>query len=117
MTFRGGVIFKDLFLDALWVVLYFPLWWYGRGLKDTAIFCWTKIRSGWRSLALSILLVNFFKPMYGQSDVLAYILSIVTHFIQVFGRLILFFFWALFWILILFLWIIAPLYSLWELAV
>jgi len=55
--------------------------------------------------------------MYGQSDVLAYILSIVTHFIQVFGRLILFFFWALFWILILFLWIIAPLYSLWELAV
>ena len=114
MTLPGGVIFKDLFLDALWAVLYFPLWWYGRGLKDTAIFCWRKIVSGWRALAISIFLVNFFKPMYGQSDFLSRVLSVITHLLQILGRLALFFCWALFWLLILILWIIAPLYALWE---
>ncbi|MBU1137170.1 hypothetical protein KKD72_02260 [Patescibacteria group bacterium] len=117
MTFSGGVIFKDLFLDALWAVLYFPVWWYGRGLKDTAIFCWKKTRNGWRALAISILLINFFKPMYGQSDFLARVLSIITHLVQVLGRLALFFCWAFGWLIILILWIVFPLYAFWELIV
>ena len=117
MTFPGGVIFKDLFLDALWAVLYFPVWWYGRGLKDTAIFCWKKTRGGWQALALSIFLANFFKPMYGQNDLLARVLSVVTHLIQILSRLMPLFFWALFWLVILLLWIVFPLYALWELMV
>ncbi|MFH1671255.1 MAG: hypothetical protein ABH889_00555 [Candidatus Portnoybacteria bacterium] len=104
-------ILLDTFLEAL----YFPLWWYSRGLKKTAIFCLKKIKDGWRALALSILLINFFKPMYGQKGFAAYILSISVHFWQSLIRLILMFLWLALWFLVLIIWIFFPLFIIWQL--
>jgi len=111
----NGIIIKDLFLDVFWEVLYFPLWWYSRGLKKTAFFCWYKIREGWKSLALSILLANFFKPMFGQRGFTAYILSLNTHFWQILWRLFLIAFWVVFWLFILLGWLVLPLFAIWQL--
>jgi len=107
-------VLKDLLTDVFWNVLYFPLWWYGQGAKKTLVYSWQKIKAGWRSLALTILLVNFFKPMYGQKGWAAYVLSIGARFFQVLGRLVLMFFWALLWLLIFLLWIVLPVFSLWQ---
>lgn len=107
-------ILKDLLTDIFWNVLYFPLWWYGPGLKRTFLYSWRKVKAGWHGLALTILLVNFFKPMYGQKGWAAFVLSIGSRFFQVLGRLILMFFWLLFWILILLLWLVLPVFSLMQ---
>lgn len=115
MPVLSNNILKDFFLDSIWQVLYFPLWWYSRGLKKTAFFCLKKVGDGWQSLALSILLVNFFKPMYGQKGMAAYVLSINTHFWQVLIRLFLMFFWLVFWLLILIGWIFLPIFIIWQL--
>jgi len=111
----NGIIIKDLFLDVFGEVLYFPLWWYSRGLKKTAFFCWYKTRAGWKSLALSILLTNFFKPMFGQRGFTAYILSLNTHFWQILWRLFLIAFWVVFWLFILLGWLFLPLFAIWQL--
>lgn len=110
-------LLKDFFLDAILKVLYFPVWWYGRGLKDFFFFCLKRIRNGWQALALSIFFINFFKPMYGQRDILAYILSVNTHFWQVLFRLALMFFWSLFWLLALILWLVSPVAALIQLII
>ncbi len=85
MTYK--LFLKDLFLDTIWEVLYFPIWWYSRGLKKTVLFCWRRVSGGWSALALSIFLKNFFKPMYGQRGWDAYVLSLATHFLQLVWRL------------------------------
>lgn len=108
-------ILKDLLTDVFWSVLYFPLWWYGQGAKKIIIYSWQKVKAGWRNLALPILLVNFFKPMYGQKGFSAFLLSIGSRFFQVLGRLILMLLWVLLWLLILLLWFILPVFSLWQL--
>ncbi len=110
------IFLKDLFLDTIGEVLFFPVWWYSRGLKKTALFCWQRANDGWRVLALSIFIKNFFKPMYGQKGWDAYVLSIVIHFIQLSYRLFLMTLWALFWILVLFIWITLPVFVIYELV-
>lgn len=106
------ILVKDIFLDTLWEVLYFPLWWYSQGLKKAASFCLGKISHAWRMLALVILLRNFFKPMYGSRGWDAFLLSIASHTWQIFWRLILFLVWSLFWIAALIIWLILPVASI-----
>jgi len=108
------IFFKDLFLDTIGEILFFPVWWYGRGLKKTAFFCWKKVVDGWQMLALSIFIRNFFKPMYGQKGWDAYILSLAIHLIQVLYRLFLMLLWALFWVFVLVTWIVLPIFIIYE---
>lgn len=113
MTYK--IFFKDLFLDIIWEVLYFPIWWYSRGFKKTALFCWQKIKDGWRALSLTIFLESFFKPMYGQHGWDAYILSLATHLVQLLWRLSLIILWFVFWLFVLILWIALPILIIWQL--
>ena len=109
------VFIKDLFLDTLIELFYFPLWWYSRGLKKAALFCWQKVKGGWRALSLSILLKNFFRPMYGQRGLTAYALSLNTHFWQIIWRFFLMAGRFVFWFLILLIWLVLPVFVIWQL--
>lgn len=108
-------IVKSLFLDAVWEVLYFPVWWYSRGLKKTAFFCWSQLKYGWQVSGIAIILVNFFKPMYGQRGWEAYLLSLMTHFWQVFWRILVMFLWLAWWLLIVLAWLTLPILIVWKL--
>lgn len=109
------IFIKDFFLSPLWEICYFPLWWYSKGLKKTALFCWQRIKGGWQALALSILLKNFFKPMYGQKGAAAFVLSLSTHFWQNLWRISLIAGWFIFWLSILLLWLVLPAFVVWQL--
>ena len=111
-----AIFFKNLFFDAFWLIVYFPLWWYGEGLKETSVFCWRKIKGSWRGLALSILFENFFKLMYGQKGWDAYVLSLFTRVWQIFWRFLLFIFLFVFWALTLFFWLFLPLLTIWGIV-
>lgn len=105
--------FKNLFLDAFWLVVYFPIWWYGEGLKEAAVFCWRRIKGGWRGLALGILFENFFRPMYGERGWDAYVLSLFVRSWQIFWRSLFFVFLFVFWTIAFALWPLLPLLAVW----
>jgi len=109
------LLIKNLFLDIVLEVLYFPLWWYSRGLKKAAYFCWKRINGGWRALALSILLASFFKPMYGERGWDAYVLSLFVRFFKIIWRFFLIFLWVGFWLFAFVLWLVLPLFIVWGL--
>ena len=109
------VFLKDFFLDTVWEILYFPAWWYSRGLKNALIFCWTKIRNSWRFLALSIIFSSFFKPMFAQKGWDAYVLTLMVRSWQILWRLILFSCISLFWFCLFLIWIILPLFLIYQL--
>jgi len=110
-----GKIFKDLFLDIFWEVLYFPFWWYSRGFLKAVLFCWGQIKGGWRASALSIFFLNFFKPMYGERGFAAYFLSLMVRIWQIFWRIIFIIPWTAFWLFALCFWLALPILIIWQL--
>jgi hypothetical protein len=108
------LIFKDLFLDAVLELLYFPVWWYSRGLKKAAFFCWKRVKDGWRVMALSILIRNVFKPMYAQRGWDAYVLSMMVRLFQLFWRFLFMFLWFFLWVLVLLAWLVLPVFAVYK---
>ena len=109
------VFIKDLFLDVVWEILYFPLWWYSRGLKNTGFFCLRKIKDAWRFSALSIILHSFFKPMFAQRGWDAYVLTLMVRCWQVFWRFVGMSIFSIFWFCIFLAWIILPIFIIYKL--
>ena len=110
-------IFLSTAARVAYEIVYFPIWWYSRGLSRLANFCLKSLYGAWRAMALAILLKNFFRPMFGQRGWDAYVLSLMTRFCQVISRLILMVLWGLaLWIIFL-IWIIAPVWAVWCLFV
>lgn len=108
--------FKTLAWDFLIEVLYFPLWWYSSGLKKTSLAIFNSIKNTNRNLALSLLLKNLFKPMYGQSDKVGRAISFFMRLILLVAKFFIFMLFVLFYFLILIFWLLAPILVVWQLG-
>jgi hypothetical protein len=108
-------ILKTLFLDWLGEILYFPIWWYGPGLKKICLRTWQKVRRLGVNLALLILLRNIFRPMFGQYDRAGRAISFVMRLLLLFFRLLIFAVLSLVYFLLVLVWIFLPILLLWQL--
>lgn len=93
---------KVVFLDIIADFIYFPIWWYTRGLfrQIRSVFKSLYVRQD--ALAIGVWLKNLNKPMYGQYDMSGRIISFFARLSQIIGRSI----WLLIWMLILLVWIL-----------
>lgn len=80
------LILQRLFLEALFDVVYFPVWWYTGGVKHAGLRCLELCKQGNRALAPGLWLVNIFVPMYGQYDWQGRLISFFIRSANVFGR-------------------------------
>lgn len=92
---EGYIIFKNFILDPILSIIYFPLWWYSKGLLKFFIFFKKTFEEISCPFVLKILVKNLFKPMYGDYSREGRIISF-------FMRLILLF-WRIFKIMLVFL--------------
>jgi hypothetical protein len=99
-------LFKNVFISLLSELVYFPFWWYSRGLKKTIQFCKKEIKAGWRALALRILITNLPKPMWADYTKSGRVISIFIRLIHLCWRIFLMLGWVIL-ILILFIGYIA----------
>ncbi len=60
------LIFKNFILDPILSVLYFPLWWYSKGLIKFFKFLHSFLKEISSPFVLKILIANLGKPMYGD---------------------------------------------------
>jgi hypothetical protein len=99
-------VFKELVFD----VIYFPVWWYTKGLKKAAVFFVDEVMDWANRLSLKILFKSMFKPMYGDYTRSGRIISFFMRII-VFGfKLVVMIIW-LFVLLVLFLlWLVMPVF-------
>ena len=68
-------IFGSVVLGALKEVVYFPLWWYTRGIAIVVKFAGEGI-SGWNMrTGFGVWLRNVFTPMFGQRDAVGRMIS------------------------------------------
>lgn len=73
-----GFIVKDI----IWNVVYFPLWWYTRGLLRILQMIKREIGGVARMLHLPTLFKYLLKPMYGYTDIVSRIISFYVRIVQ-----------------------------------
>lgn len=105
---------KYIAFDIIGNVLYFPVWWYTKGLKKAALFCWRKIVRGEKVLGLKIWLTNLFKPMYGQQDWQGKLISFFMRLIQLVFRTIIMIIWIIIVFVLFIIWIILPVFVVYQ---
>ncbi|OIO46259.1 MAG: hypothetical protein AUJ28_02840 [Parcubacteria group bacterium CG1_02_37_51] len=106
---------RYLLFDLVKEILYFPIWWYSRGLIKATIFCGRQIKSGNERFAITILFRYWFKPMYGQQDWQGKIISFFIRTIHLAWRLLLMAIWLIIVLLIFIIYLVLPIYIICEL--
>ena len=83
-------IFKEIF--------WFPWWWYSQGWFIWIGYWWAWLNKISRGLALAVWLKNIFVPMYGQRDIVSFLISFMMRIIQIIFRLAI---WLVCWVIAL----------------
>jgi len=100
--------------ELVWDILYFPLWWYSRGLVKLFFSLGDFLANRQKSLALLVWVKNIFRPMYGQYDWQGMLISFLVRLVQIIIRSILMLFWLIVVGLIFIFWLVLPLLVIYE---
>lgn len=106
---------KTLFLDFVGEILYFPFWWYSRGLKKIFLYFWQSTKKLASNLSLKIMLQNLFRPMFGQYDRAGRVISFFMRLILLVSRLVVFLVLSIVYLSILIIWLVIPALLAWQL--
>jgi hypothetical protein len=106
---------KTLFIDLIGEVLYFPIWWYTRGLKRVVLFIWHSIKKLARNLSLKIMITSLFRPMFAQHDRAGRIISFFMRLILLVSRIVVFVLFSVLYSVILIFWLVLPVLVVWQL--
>jgi len=114
--FKNNFIFYSLELLAefVWRVLYFPLWWYGRGLVNLIKAIINFLADKQKSLALLVWIKNIFRPMYAQYDLAGVLISFFIRLVQIIFRGIVMLVWFIFSLAAIIFWILFPVFIIYE---
>jgi len=91
-----AIFTKTILQDLFGSIIYFPVWWYTRGLKKVGGFLFSFVTAMEMRLAWRIWVVNLFKPMYAVADIPGRIISFFMRLFMIIVRGIALFFIALF---------------------
>ena len=108
MNSRVGAVAHLLFIDLLGSIVWFPVWWYTKGLSLVASNAIAALKYRSQSYSFRIWIRNFFVPMYGQYDIWGRIISVLMRFIVLIGRSIAISVEAAIYALGIVLWALAP---------
>lgn len=106
---------KILALDWVGEILYFPIWWYGPGLKRIFLHTWHRIHALAGNLALKIMLRNLFRPMFGQYDRAGRTISFFMRLLLIISRSVVFIILSIIYLSLLLVWVLLPIFVVWQL--
>ncbi len=101
-----------LLRELIGELLYFPVWWYSRGLQLTALALYRNWRGLTHRLSIAILFRTMGKPMYGDYTRSGRIISFFFRLLLIFVRLIVILMWTIIELIALLLWLAGPAVSI-----
>ena len=108
---------RSIILDALENILYFPVWWYGRGLKKRAVGFTRSVSGLAHNLALKIMFTHIFAPMFGETSKSGRIISFFMRYALLSWRLFLFLLGTIGLLLLLIIWVALPAVAVWQIII
>ena len=103
-----------LLIELVRDILYFPIWWYSRGLLKIIISMKDFLSDRQKQLALIIWIKNIFRPMYGQYDWQGMIISFFIRLFQIIVRGVLMLFLFIGAVVVVLTWLILPIFTIYE---
>ena len=110
LIFYSLQIFAELVRD----VLYFPAWWYSRGLINLIMSLINFLADKQKALALFVWVKNIFRPMYAQYDWQGLLFSVFMRIVQIIFRSLIMLFWLMVCLAIIIFWILLPALVIYE---
>jgi len=104
----------QILAELIWDILYFPVWWYGRGLVSLIMGMINFLVDKQKALALLVWIKNIFRPMYGQYDWQGMLISFFMRSVQIIFRSIVMLFWFIFSLAVIIFWILFPVLVVYE---
>lgn len=95
-------------------ILYFPVWWYSRGLLNLAVGLKNFLVNKQKALALFVWIKNIFRPMYAQYDWAGMLISFFMRLVQIIFRSIIMLFWLMVSLAVIIFWILFPVFVIYE---
>ena len=108
MPSRFLSVARFFLIDLAGSVVWFPIWWYTKGLARVATACAATIHYRAESYGFRIWLRNFFVPMFGQHDFTGRLISLFMRTLVLIWRSIAFTVEALTYGLGVVIWVAAP---------
>ena len=97
-----------ILIEIIGDILYFPIWWYTRGLTDAILGLAHFLDNKQKTWALFVWIKNIFRPMYAQRDWQGVLISIFMRIVQIIFRSLIMLFWTIFVVGAMMIWIALP---------
>lgn len=111
MTLKQNIFFvagKSILVDLIGDVIYFPIWWYTAGFFQVLKNFARNIKSMASQLALRLLVLNIFKPMFAQYDRAGRIISFFMRIVILVGRAVYFMLYLIVQTALVLVWLLLP---------
>lgn len=108
MKSRVGAVAELLIVDLAGSLIWFPVWWYTKGLQKVLNAALRSLQYRVRSYALVVWLKNFFVPMFGQYDIAGRLISVFMRLVVFIGRSIALIVEAIVYVIGIALWVLLP---------
>jgi len=82
LTNNLGVYAGKILVDLVRDIIYFPVWWYSRGLKQLLLKLKDFLTNKEKSLVFFVWVKNIFRPMYSQYDWAGVLISFFVGFFK-----------------------------------
>lgn len=112
----AGSLVKFLLADVIGDALYFPFWWYSRGLLRFVRALGMRLRNLFIKLGLGVWARYLFTPMFGQYDLPGRIISFFVRLFQIIVRSFLMLVALCVAAIILAFYLVLPLLVLWQIV-
>jgi len=104
----------QILAELVWDILYFPLWWYSRGLVNLIMGLIYFLANKQKALALFVWVKNIFRPMYAQYDWQGMLISFFMRLVQIIYRSVIMLLWLAVALAIIIFWLLFPILVIYE---
>ncbi len=116
-TENKNKVLQPVIVDMIWGVVYFPIWWYSKGLIRAFRFCFGKIAEYWKLRGFAISIKFLFRPMYLQNDFWGRIISFFIRLFVLIFKLVLFLLVSIIFISVFLLWTLLPIIAIYKIYI
>jgi hypothetical protein len=111
---KTGKIFLMVLIDEIKTVLYFPIWWYSRGLLEMIKRAEGFIIDVEQVLGFWVWVKNLFVPMFGQRDFSGRVISFFLRLFQIFVKGLVLVLVIVMVIVLVIVWLLLPIFVLYQ---
>ncbi|MBI5793891.1 hypothetical protein HZA87_02265 [Candidatus Uhrbacteria bacterium] len=101
------LVFRTLLAEGIREGLFWPLWWYSRGLSETTSWLLESVKGSIKFFGVDVWIKNLFVPMYGDASIAGSLISFGVRAVMILIRSLGVMVWVVAAILLFFLYLLA----------